>query len=277
MEIERAALTEIVKGGGTGKLKPGGFLRVEVLKSLGGKSFLVEFKGNRHVAFFDGSPSGRLFIARVRKVSPKIELQFIRALDKGPPSNFKLEKTEIQKSFIQKLLTTDNFFEKLIVYLGSNKRNIIRSLKKSIGGRKLLNMKPSRDLSEFLILQGLQNLADAHTYNALLPLQIGPDRYPGELKVLGGPESPSRGVILKIHLKSERKIIFLVFMDYESIHCSIATNSEGVRSRIYENRKLLLSGLQSIYYNREIKISFIPWEDKDFQDFGSIKKIDVKL
>ena len=54
MEIERAALTEIVKGGGTGKLKPGGFLRVEVLKSLGGKSFLVEFKGHRHVAFFDG-------------------------------------------------------------------------------------------------------------------------------------------------------------------------------------------------------------------------------
>jgi len=281
MEIEKAALTDIQHNTVSKVLKEGDFLRVRVLKSLKYHNYLVEFKGNTHLARLKGFLTSRLFIAKVLKLSPKIELQFVKDLENGASSiNHRvLEKLLLgKKPFIQKMIVSDNFFEGLSIFIQKDKKDIKASLRKSVAKQTVLGLATNnREVVEYFILQNIYNLFNFQSSYILLPVLLGRKKSFCELKVIGDRDSQGTGFILNVHLENERKIIFIVFIDYELISCSLSTNDAYIEGELEKGITLLAGSLKSLYYDRKIDIRIVPYNEKGFQNLHSIKKIDIKM
>jgi hypothetical protein len=106
---------------------------------------------------------------------------------------------------------------------------------------------------------------------------VGDRNWSCELKLFGGKESQNHGFLLKIHLENERKIAFLVFIDYELINCSLSTNSRVLEDELKLRVNELINGLKSLKYDRTIQIRFVPYTNKSFEHLEFLKKIDVEM
>ena len=81
MEVKKTGLTEpIFKKNPPGE-KVGNLVRVRVLKRVLSNNFMVEIRGKDYVAHLEHNIMSRLFLARVSKTAPRLELQFIKSLD----------------------------------------------------------------------------------------------------------------------------------------------------------------------------------------------------
>ncbi len=285
MEIEKTAKAQEIYKNGLRTVKIGSLLRVRVLRRLGKGSFLVEFKGENHIARMDGKISSKMFLAKVIKLSPKIELKFMRDLD-GDKTVIKSDVLEAllttKKSFIQKLISTDNFFVNLNVLLQKDKKVIKESIQKSIRNQNVLQLMhrgtvDTREIVKYYVLQNIYNLLNCNSSIFLFPLKVGERNYPCDLRIFGGGESANSSFFLTLYLENERKIEFLVFIDYELISCTIATNSSYIESRIKSQIDVLIHNLKALKFDREIKVHFIPYSESNLLKFNALKKIDIKM
>jgi hypothetical protein len=281
MEIRETTLTKIQRDTGTSTLKRGSYIRVRVLKKLPNKNILVEFKGSRHLARITGSFTSKLFIARVQKLTPRLELKFIKDLEqknKTFNTRFIEQILHAKKPFIQKLFESDNFLKALSVPVKVDKKLNKTSLQESISRQNIFKLTGAKkEIAEFYLLQNIHNLINADSFYFLLPLRVGDRNWPCELKLFGGKESQNHGFLLKIHLENERKIAFLVFIDYELINCSLSTNSRVLEDELKLRVNELINGLKSLKYDRTIQIRFVPYTNESFEHLEFLKKIDVEM
>ncbi len=278
MEIKKTAVAGTQKTAGMQRLKPGDLLRVRVIRRIGPHNFLVEFRGSPHSARFVGLPQSRLFIARIKKLFPKLELKFVRDLEKG--GLFKEDDGTshllmTKKSFIQKMINSDNFSKRAAVLITEEKRHIKDSLKNTV--KRLHNYRfltRFNKAAEFYTLQNLNNMCSAQSFYLLLPLLLRRKKSYGELRITGSREDRENGFILTVDLGDEIKIIFTGLIDCEAIHCSISTNSAGVEKEIEIHINSLIAGLKSLYYNKKITVQLVPF---GLSEPGTYKKIDIKM
>jgi hypothetical protein len=281
MEIRETTLTETQRDTGPGTLKKGSYVRVRVLKKLTNRNILVEFKGSRHLARITGSFTSKLFIAQVQKLSPRLELKFIKDLQQKSRTfntRFIEQILHAKKPFIQKLFESDNFSKALSVPVQVDKKRNKSSLQQSISRQNSFGLSGGKkEIAEFYLLQNIHNLINSDSFYFLLPLRVGDRNWPCELKLFGGKESQNHGFLLKIHLENERKIAFLVFIDYEIINCSLSTNSKAIEDELKLRVNELINGLKSLKYDRTIQIRFVPYANGNLENLQFLKKIDVEM
>ncbi len=275
MEIKKTAVTETAA---IQRLKPGELLRVRVISKINTHDYLVEFRDASHHARFVGMPQSRLFIAQIKKLYPRLELKFVKDLEKrgffkADDSIARLLMTK--KSFIQKMINSDNFFKRAAVLITEEKRLIKDSLKNAV---KRLHeyrfLARFSDAYEFYTLQNLSNMCNAQSFYLLLPVVLRKKRSYSELRITGSGENGENGFILTVDLGDERKIIFTGLIDYEAIHCSISTNNSIVKREVEKHMNSLVAGLKSLYYNKKITVQMVPYGRGDT---GFYKKIDIKM
>jgi hypothetical protein len=82
---------------------------------------------------------------------------------------------------------------------------------------------------------------------------------------------------LTVSLENERKIAFLVYIDYELINCTISSNSMEIETRMRSNVKTLLQNLRGLKFDREVKVGFVGYDEEGLSKLGNMKKIDIRL
>jgi hypothetical protein len=284
MEVSEAVAHTGTQKSDTPKLRVGSLVRVRVLRKVGSRTYLVEFKGRSRVALLNGNFQGKLFIAKVMKLSPRIMLRYVRELDVGKNTVIRDLNTMLEsakKSFIQKMITTDNLFENLLVPLQKDKKGIKESLQKSIRNQDLFRLlgKESgiKDIIKYYILQNINNFLDYYSSVFLFPFKVGEKYHPCDLKVLTAEGGTQSSFLLTLLLDNGTKIVFLVFIDYELINCSIATNSKDVENRIRPKLDMLIKNLRALKFDRDIRVRFVPYEETGFANTSTMKKIDIKM
>jgi hypothetical protein len=285
MEVERTAVTS-TRSGKTGRdVAVGRYLRIRVIKKLKGNRYMVEFGGKIHTASLKGNISSKLFIAKVAKIIPKLELKVIKTLDN---EGFSIERETIngllgaKKSFIQKLIASDNFPVSLSVLMNKDRKSLKENVRRSIKNQSILHiidhkMRFSREVMEYFVLQNLSNLLNWQYLNILFPFRFGEKNFLCDLKYNGNKESENSSLFLTIFLDDERKIGFLVFIDYQTITCAISTNDILVERALKAKVDILANYLKSLNYNRKIAINIVPFDEKDYSPHRSLKSIDVKI
>ena len=286
MEIEKTKQqTTAARRQGQSSIKPGSLVRVRVLKHIRGSSYLVEFRGNTHIARLEGRIPGTMFIARVMTLEPKMVLKHVSAFDlartfRGIPGGLSLPFPK--KSFIQNLITTDNSFEKLLVPLQKGKKGIKESLHKAVRNQNIFRLLgkggiSSKEIITYYCLQNIYNLLTYSTSALLFPLMIGEKYYPCDLRIFREEEGVQNSFLLTVSLENERKIAFLVFIDYELINCAISTNSREIEDRIRLSSRTLAQNLKGLKLDREVKVRITRYNEQDLMKLGSMKKIDIRL
>ncbi len=280
MEIKGTALNG-VRGKSSETPRIGNLLRVKVIKKLNSRHVLVHFNGKNHFARIAGSLPTNLFIAQVQKLKPQLRLKFIRDLVRADqPLNKEVLSTILtgKKSFIQKLFSSDKFGEALSVFVKEDRREIRASLKRSISRRSIVpSLSRAREVAQYLLLENLHNFMSSDSIFILLPLIVGRRRYMAELRLIENRENSGNGIFLNIQLDDETRIAFLVYIDYESINCTLSTNSIEIERALRDNIHILQSGLKSLKYDRRVQVRFVPYSEQDGDLIGSLKKIDVKM
>jgi hypothetical protein len=288
MEVSESVAKSVahtgIQKGDTSKLKIGSLVRVRVIRKVGSRTYLVEFKGRSRVALLNGNIQGKLFIAKVMKLSPRIALRYVRELDAGKNAVIRDLNTMLEsakKSFIQKIITTDNLFENLLVPLQKDKKGIKESLQESIRNQDIFRLlgKESgiKEIIKYYILQNINNFLNYYSSIFLFPLKIGEKYHPCDLKVLTSEGGTQSSFLLTLFLDNGTKIVFLVFIDYEIINCTIATNSKDVEKRIRSQLDGLIKNLRALKFDRDIKVRFVPYEETGFENTCIMKKIDIKM
>ncbi|MCK5093564.1 MAG: hypothetical protein KAR18_02485 [Spirochaetes bacterium] len=285
MEIKKTEITKPLIEREINNVKIGQIFRVKVLKYLEKGRILVEFKGKSYSAVLDRNISSKLFIARVLKVSPKLELKFIKELDGKKPriSNEGLGALlQSKKSFIQKLITSDNFLVNLCVIMHKDKKNIKKSVKKSIKNQNILHSMTKKGfifnrVAEYYVLQNLYNLFNYDTCNFLFPCRIDDNHYLCDLKVFDEENCLSNSFFLSISIDNERKIGFLVYMDYEAVICYVSSNDKQIEIILQSHSDMLINYLKSLKYNRKVDVQFVPHREQVFFNLKNIRKIDIKM
>jgi len=280
MEIKGTALSG-VRGKSSGELGIGSLVRVRVLERLDNRHLLISLRGIRHLARHLGPIPTKLFIAQVQRLKPRIELRFIKDLTKEEqPTNSRL-LSELQggkKSFIHRLFDTDNFLKALSVLVKGDRREIRRSFQRSIVNRGIgPSLRGKGDITGYLVLESLHNFLNPDSFYFLLPLQIGRRNSAAELKLACNREGMGDGFFLNIHLDGERRVAFLVFVDYDVINCTLSTNSQEIEKILKQNIDMLIRGLRSLKYDRKVLVNFTPYREEDFSHFNFLKTIDVKM
>jgi len=276
MEIKKTDLAGVQKL--SQELKPGNLLRVRVIRRIDPHNFIVEFRGSSHHARFVGLPQSRLFIAQIKKLFPKLELKFVSDLEKG--EFFKEDDgfarlLMTKKSFIQKMISSDNFFKRAAVLITKEKRHIKDSLRNAIN--RLHNYRfltRFGDVAEFYTLQNLSNMFSIQSFYLLLPIILRRKKSYAELRITGDREGGGNGFILTVDLGDERKIVFTGLIDYEIIHCSVSTNSTEVRNEIEMHMDSLITGLKLLCYNKKVTVQLVPFNPGGP---GIYKRIDIKM
>lgn len=281
MEIKGTSVTERGKVNGPGTVREGGIVRVKVIRGIHDRLFLVELRGKTHLASIDRSLTSRLFIAEVKKTTPRIKLKYIRALDTADSSTDRGVVDRIlaeKKPFIQKLIVSDNLLEIPFICVARDRRNIKRSLRRSISQQNSFGaFTKNKEIAEYFILQHLNNLLNSHSYFFVLPLRFGRKKLYSELKLFGAEETAGYGVFLHVNIDDERKITFLVFIDCREIHCSISTNDAGLEDELKKREGTLIANLKSLGYSREITVQFVPSDVISSLYQGSLKRIDIRM
>lgn len=285
MEIKKTEITKPLIEREIKNVKPGQVFRVKVLKYQGKGRVLVEFKGKSYSASLDRNISSKLFIARVLKVSPKLELKLIKELDGKKPriSNEGLGVLlQSKKSFIQKLITSDNFLVNLCVIMHKDKKNIKKAIKKSIINQNMLHSVTKKSfilnkVTEYYVLQNLYNLFNYDTYNFLFPCRISENNYLCDLKVFEEGNGLGNSFFLSISIDNERKIGFLIYMDYETVICYVSTNDKQIEIILQSHSDMLINHLKSLKYNRKVDVQFVPYTEQVFFNLKNVRKIDIKM
>jgi hypothetical protein len=285
MEVKGTVLSGFRKGPET-RLSVGSLVRVQVNERLNQRYVLVSFGGHRHLARFSGSIPGNLFIAQVQKLRPRIELRIVKDLGgkarKLNPRVF-AEIQHEKKSFIHRLFDTDNFFKALSVPVKEDRREIKESLRRSLARRGLANrgvgpsLTDKGPLTEYLILEALHNFFNPDSLYFMLPIYDGLEHRAAELKLAGNREGRGDGFFLNIHLEDDERITFLVYIDFDVINCTLSTNNPEIERTLKKKAGMLINGLKSLKYDREVVVRFAPYREEDFTQFSSLKKIDVKM
>jgi hypothetical protein len=261
--------------------KIGTLLRVRVLKRLNPRHLLVHFNGKNHNARIAGSLPSKLFIAQVQKTRPQLQLKFLRDLQrKNQPLNREALSKILsgKKPLIQKLFTSDNLGEALSVHVKEDRRENRAAFKRSISQRHVVpSLSGTKEVKEYLLLESLHNFMSSDSFYFLLPLIVGQRRHMAELRLVGNRESAGNGVFLNIEVDSETTIACAVYIDYETIQCTLSTNSPDIERVLEDNMHLLTSGLRSLKYNRRVRVRMIPYNEDDPNFPGLLKKIDVKM
>jgi hypothetical protein len=285
MEIKGTVLRGFHKSPET-SLRVGSFVRVVVDERLNHRYVVVRFGGHRHLARFSGSEPGNLFIAQVQKTKPRIELRFVKNLTgKERTLNPRVftRISEGEKSFIHRLFDTDNSFKDLSVPVKGDKREIRNSLRRSIASRSIAGLGTRSStiregtLTEYLILETLHNFVNPDSLYFLLPVYDGRKHHAAELKLAGNREGRGDGFFLNVHLENEEKIAFLVYVDFDIINCTLSTNNPEIETALKSKAAVLINGLKSLKYDREVTVRFVPYREEDFTQYSSLKKIDVKM
>jgi hypothetical protein len=280
MEIKGTTLNETL-GNHPGAPRIGSMLRVRVLKRINARHVLVHFNRKNHLARITGSIPSDFFIAQVQKLGPRLQLRFIRDLvGKNQPLNNKVLSKILngKKSFIQKLFTSDNLGEALSVLVKEDRREIRASLQRSISQRNIVpSLNRAKGVTEYLLLESLHNFMSSESFYILLPLIVERRRYMAELRMVGNRENAGHGISFNIEVDSETSIAFVVYLDYETIHCTLSTNNPVIEGVLRDNIHMLSGGLRSLKYTREVHIRFVPYNQCDHSFPGSFKKIDVKM
>jgi hypothetical protein len=286
MEVKQTVRSTVIQKGEPPKIKLGTLVRVRVIRKVGSRTHLVEFKGNSHVALVNGNIQGKLFIAKVLKLSPRIILRYVRELNGNENVLTRSLDTvleSVKKSFIQKMITTDNLFENLLVPLQKNKKGIKESLQKSIRNQNIFQLLGKegglKEIIRYYTLQNINNFLNYHSSSFLFPLKIREKFHPcgGDLKVYTAEGGTQSSFLLTLLLENETKIVFLVFIDYELINCTISTNSSDIEKRMKSMAGELIQNLRMLKFDREIKVRFVAYEEAGFAKTSNMKKIDIKM
>jgi hypothetical protein len=261
--------------------KIGSMLRVKVLKRLDPRHLLVHFNGKNHHARIAGLLPSDLFIAQVQKIKPHLQLKFLRDLAKKHQPMNRENITRIldgKKQLIQKMFNTDNFDEALSVHVKEDRRETGAAFRRSISNRHVLaSLNGTKEVREYLLLESLQNFISSDSFYFLLPLIVGQRRHMAEMKLIGNRENDSHGVFLTIEVDSETTIVCAVFLDYETIQCTLSTNSPEIEGVLKEKMHLLVSGFKSLQYNRKVHIRLLPYGQCEQILPATLKQIDVKM
>jgi hypothetical protein len=285
MEIEQTARSRKHTGIHKTAVKQGDLLRVRVLGRVRGSSYLVEFKGETRTARLEGRIPGPLFIARVLKLKPQMILQHVKTFrDTGDAASLSAyrELMTQKKSFIQKLIATDNFLEKLVVPVRHKKELIRESLRDAVRNQNIYRMLEksgivSKEVITYYCLQQMHNLLNYSALTLLFSLRIKDRSYPCDLAISRTEDGSENSFLLTISLENGRKIVFLVFTDYKAIHCTISTNSEELETQMKEDVVKLVDGLKRLRFDKEVTVRFSRYEDTDFSKQDNLKKIDIRL
>ena len=282
MEIKKSEMTKPATIGTD--VKVGQLVRVRVLKSLGKGTFLVEFKGKMHHAVLDRNISSRLFMAKVIKVSPGLELKYVNKLKlPGPGAEGidLLSLLNLKKQFIQKLITSDNFFVNLSVLIQKEK-NSKKTVRNSVKNQNISSILNKKGLNknkavEYYILQNLYNLMNDGENIFLFPFRVDDNNYMCDLTVFEEKNGIDNSFFLTIALDEERKIGFLVYMDYEAIICHVSTNDQKIKMILQNNAETLLNRLKSVNYMKKVEVVFVPFQKQVLNSSRGFKKIDIKM
>lgn len=269
------------------KIKEGSYIRVQVIKQLNRNHYLIEVKGNTYTAILKGSLLSNLFIAKVLKNTPKLELRYIYKLpDRNNSQHIKLEKLlQQKKSTFPKSITSDNFCINNGVVLSNTKREIKYCIRKSIQRFNSpysiwKDISKSDELKEYLALQSLYNIYHSRSYIFLLPFIAGKKVFMGEVKQIRSPEEEGFTFSLIIHLDNNKKIGFLVFMDHEIIKCTVGTNDKMWIEKVRNGLDILEKGLESLGYDRKVEVDMVRDNnlyENYFEGLYNLKKIDIKM
>jgi hypothetical protein len=280
MEVKTTALNGIRPAEPDG-IGIGTLIRVKVLKRLNSRHLLVSIRGRRYNAKTPEPLPSDLFIARVLKTRPRLELKFIRDLahtKKLLGDSRLLQSLGDKKSFIQGLFSSDNFFKALFVPVKGDRRENKGQIQRSIATRRLAPSLADRgQLNEYLVLENLHNFLGPDSFSFLLPLQIGQRQCAAELNIVADREGMGDGLLLNIHLDDVRRLAFLIFNDYNVINCTLSTNNRLIEKEVRDKMSLLVNGLKSLKYDRAVEVRVVPYREDVFGRAASLKKIDVKM
>jgi hypothetical protein len=183
-----------------------------------------------------------------------------------------------KKQLIQKLFNSDNLGEALSVHVKEDRRETGAAFRRSISNRHVIaSLSGTKEVREYLLLESLQNFMSSDSFYFLLPLIVGQRRHMAEMRLTTNRENASHGVFLAIEVDSETTIACAVFLDYETIQCTLSTNDAGVEGILRDNMHLLASGFKSLQYNRKVHIRIVPFGEYEKTLPMSLKKIDVKM
>ncbi len=287
MEIEKSEISRSVNTGvkGHDRLRVGGLIRVRVIKALVHGYSQVEIRGRVVSARLSGEIPSSLFIARIMKTSPQLELKFIRSLKNR--GNIRTQHNidsllHGKKPFIQNLFTTDNFFGKLLVFVYGNQKRLKNEIINVIRKQNIHNvLQKSADVSnevrEYFVLQNFYNYLSEDASAFLFPFIIDESCHFCDGKILRGKNESEFSLFLNISLQSGEKIHFLVFSDFDEIVCTISTDNLELEKRLRDEVQILTQRLKSHGLHRNVEIHFAPYREGDFENLKKIKKIDIKM
>jgi hypothetical protein len=259
-------------------LREGDVVRVKVLSESGGV-YRVDVKGKLLSARLSGGISSSLFIARVVKTTPLIELKFMRSLEREASPFDKEALMEIlqkKRAAVKDLPVPGDF---AVEPAKDGAGDIKEALKRIVG-----NLNPSnavseaqRRFSEFFVLQSLLNLVSPNSLILLFPFMLGRRRIFCDLQLFGGRDSDSNAVYLSLLLEDDRRIGFLVFLDHELVKCTVAADDEAIERRLRENSGTLLKNLRTQGRSRSVTVSFVPFAEHLLFASRMVRKIDVRM
>jgi len=285
METKKIEQSSFVKVNNKKNLKIGSIVRVKIIDGLDKNNLWVELNGKKYVALLKGKITGNLFIAKVLKLSPKLELKYIDKIDRTEGCfNYDLIEKLInsKKSFIQDLIASDKYLVKYYSNLSKNEKYLKNNLKRTLLSRSILNFLSSKqvhsnEILEYYLLQDLYNFINYNNFVFLFPIRVGERTYLCNLKINCDNDGMDNSIFLTVFLKNEKKIGFFVFLDYKTINCSILTNDLKIEKKLRSNIEILIQSFKSLNYNREINVDFLPFSEDDFVRFNKIKKINIKM
>ena len=282
MEVEK---TEIAKQRNAGELREGDVVRVRVIGKSGKDRFLVDIRGRVFTARLSGMIGSSLFIARVARASPRIDLKFLRSLEKSG-SPIKLDQLEellqVKKEVIQKLYVTDTMFVARVLSQPIHATAIRKALQRGIRDQNIRHFmngkKPlSSKVTEYYLLQNLANLIRSNTFSFLFPLTLERRRFICDLQLFGGRDVENRAIYLSLSFEDGRTMGFLVFLDHELIKCTVSSNDSGIESALRHHAGRLVENLRSTGYNRNVFVDFVPFTEHRLFSSTMMKKIDIKM
>jgi hypothetical protein len=274
MEIGK---TNPVTPGDRKVLREGDVVRVKVLRDAGGETPLVDVKGRTLSARLSGGINSPLFIARVVRTSPLIELKFLRSL-RGDAASFRKEKLsetlEAKVSAVRKLRVPREFAVD-DAGAGEIKSALKRIVERTSPSNAAAGGQPA--LAELFALLGLVNLLSAESLLLQFPLLLARRRMFCALHVLSEKNAAQQGLYLSLRLEDDREIGFLVCIDHQMLKCTVSASDETLERGLVGSAENLLRNLRSAARNRSVTLEFVPFLEHLAFASRAMKRVDVRM
>ncbi len=271
-------------------IKTGSLVKVKNVKTLDKTHSLIQIGGKRFIAFLRGKINSDYYIARVLKTTPTLELKFIKGLViKEKLQNIRNYFFAQKKEFIQNLIDSDNFLVDDFIKMSKNGENFIDRIKdyfrlsqiskKSLDNPYFLNelLKGKGKIIEYFIQQSIYNFYQDERISLILPLLLNNERIIGDFEIVKNDSNNSNIFVLNIFLTSNKRIIFLIYLDYEAVSCSVSTNEAKIKDKIINNLERLKLAFKRITGRSSVDINFVPYNYLGKVIENGIKTIDVRM